>query len=67
MGRVWTLAGALALGCLLIYLTVGFMGVTTLKFASAIVGAGAVAAYLPGGRIKTAPPPSRPAHPRLRG
>ena len=49
MGRVWTLAGALALGCLLIYLTVGFMGVITLKFASAIVGAGATAAYLPGG------------------
>ena len=49
MGRVWTLAGALALGCLLIYLTVGFMGVITLKVASAIVGAGATAAYLPGG------------------
>ena len=49
MGRVWTLAAALAVGCAFIYVTVGFMGVPTLKFASAIVGAGAVAAYLPGG------------------
>ena len=49
MARVWILAGALALGCIFVYLTVGFMGVTTLKFASAIIGAGAVAAYLPGG------------------
>lgn len=49
MGRVWTLAGALVLGCVLIYLTVGFVGVVSLKFASAILGAGAVAAYLPGG------------------
>lgn len=48
MARVWTLAAAVAAGCVLIYLTVGFMGVPTLKFASAIVGAGAVAAYLPG-------------------
>ncbi len=49
MGRVWTLALALAVGCLFVYLTVGFMGVTTLKFCSAIIGAGAAAAYLPGG------------------
>ena len=49
MGRVWTLAAALAVGCAFIYVTVGFMGLPTLKFASAIVGAGAVAAYLPGG------------------
>jgi len=37
------------LGCILVYLTVGFMGVTALKFCSAIIGAGAAAAYLPGG------------------
>ena len=49
MARVWILAGAAALGCVLIYLTVGFMGIPTLKFASAIIGAGAAAAYLPGG------------------
>ena len=49
MGRVWTLAGALALGCIVVYLFVGFMGVVSLKFASAILGAGATAAYLPGG------------------
>jgi hypothetical protein len=48
MARVWTLAGAVALGCILIYLTVGFMGKPTLEYSSAIVGAGAVAAYLPG-------------------
>lgn len=48
MARVWTLAGAVAAGCILIYLTVGFMGKPTLEYASAIVGAGAVAAYLPG-------------------
>ena len=49
MARVWILAGATALGCVLIYLTIGFMGVPTMKFASAIIGAGVVAAYLPGG------------------
>lgn len=49
MARVWILAAGLALGCVLIFLTVGFMGVPTLKFASAIIGAGAAAAYLPGG------------------
>jgi hypothetical protein len=49
MARVWILAGATALGCVLIYLTVGFMGVPTLKFAGAVIGAGAAAAYLPGG------------------
>ena len=49
MARVWTLAGALALGCILVYFFVGFLGVVSLKFASAILGAGAAAAYLPGG------------------
>jgi hypothetical protein len=49
MARVWILAAATALGCLLIYLTIGFMGVPTMKFAGAIIGAGAAAAYLPGG------------------
>ena len=49
MGRVWALAAALAVGCIVVYLTVDFMGVTALKFCSAIIGAGAAAAYLPGG------------------
>ena len=49
MGRVWTLAAALAVGCIVVYVTVDFMGVTALKFCSAIIGAGAAAAYLPGG------------------
>jgi hypothetical protein len=49
MARVWILAAATALGCILIYLTIGFMGVPTMKFAGAIIGAGAAAAYLPGG------------------
>ncbi len=48
MGRVWTLAGALAAGCLIVYLLVGFMGTDALKFSSAGIGAGAAAAYLPG-------------------
>ena len=34
MGRVWTLAGALMLGCVLIYLTVGFMGKLSLLTAA---------------------------------
>lgn len=49
MARVWTLAGGLAVACLVVFLLAGFFGVVTLKFASALLGAGATAAYLPGG------------------
>ena len=49
MGRVWALAGGLIVVCLIIYLGVGFFGDESLKFVSVLVGAGAAAAYLPGG------------------
>ncbi len=49
MGRVWALAGALFVVCLIFLLGVGFFGEDSLKFAGVIIGSGAVAAYLPGG------------------
>lgn len=49
MLRVWALAVVTAIGCLIVYLGVGFFGDDALKFSSVVVGAGAAAAYLPGG------------------
>jgi len=49
MGRVWALAGAVFVACLIMLLGVGFFGEDSLKFAGVIIGSGAVAAYLPGG------------------
>lgn len=49
MRRVWALAGGLIVVCLIIYLGVGFFGDESLKFVSVLIGAGAAAAYLPGG------------------
>lgn len=49
MGRVWVLAGGLVLVCLIVYLGAGFFGDESLKFVSVLAGAGAAAAYLPGG------------------
>jgi hypothetical protein len=49
MGRVWALAGAIFIVLVIFVSAAGFFGEDTLKFAGVIVGAGAVAAYLPGG------------------
>lgn len=49
MLRIWVLAVALAVGCSIVMLGVGFFGAETLKFSAVAVGAAAAAAYLPGG------------------
>lgn len=49
MLRIWVLAVALAIGCSIVMLGVGFFGAETLKFSAVAIGAAAAAAYLPGG------------------
>jgi hypothetical protein len=49
MGRVWVLAGAVGAALTLVFVLQGFVGAGTLLTMSLCVGAGAAAAYLPGG------------------
>jgi len=49
VARVWALAGLLLAAPFLVFLMVGFLGSQALLFAGPITGAGAAAAFIPGG------------------